>query len=231
MLSSSAAASSHSAISTTTTKTDKNDELIEVYTEDGAPTGVVLDRDVIHREGHPHKVIHTWLINPQGQLVIQKRSHRKIAHPGFWDISSAGHIVHGETEIEAAAKELAEELGVVVDDHSRFEKLFTVFTHYVLNNGEYIDREWVDVFLVQMPELHNPREQLVVQEDEVDDVALIHYAQLEQLLRQEHPMFVPVTNEDYFQLFDILKERYPDNAEKSAFVDLAFLCETEDTQR
>jgi isopentenyl-diphosphate delta-isomerase len=99
-------------------------ELLEIYTEDGKETGKSEDRDIVHKEGIWHKVIHIWIINSKGEVLIQKRSNNKdtkylflklkiiiliIKSPGCWDVSVGGHISFGETSKEAALKELSEE--------------------------------------------------------------------------------------------------------------------------
>lgn len=39
------------------------------------------------------------------------RSEFKDTNPGRWDVSSAGHITHGDGSLDTAKKELEEELG------------------------------------------------------------------------------------------------------------------------
>ena len=84
--------------------------------ENGNKTGVVRERGVAHRDGSRHGTVHTWIArkNEAGEieLLLQKRSDTKDSHPGCYDISSAGHIGHGEEPEDAAIRELREELGI-----------------------------------------------------------------------------------------------------------------------
>ncbi len=108
---------------------DKNDELIEVCTEDGTPTGVAKTRKEIHDVGDWHRIgdppklfpppsminllqaiwnwvsfgtVHVWCVNPHtGEMIVQKRAPDKLTNPNCWDISCAGHIEAGETSIQA----------------------------------------------------------------------------------------------------------------------------------
>lgn len=49
------------------------------------------------------------------EILFQKRSQTVDRFPGKWDISCAGHINYGEEPVEAAIRELKEEIGVVAD--------------------------------------------------------------------------------------------------------------------
>jgi isopentenyl-diphosphate Delta-isomerase len=52
-------------------------ELLEIYLKNGKPTGESEEREIIHEKGIWHKVIHIWVINKKGQLLLQKRSPNK----------------------------------------------------------------------------------------------------------------------------------------------------------
>ena len=43
---------------------------------------------------------------PRGALYLQKRSPSKDQYPEHWDTSAAGHTDPGESQIEAARREL-----------------------------------------------------------------------------------------------------------------------------
>ncbi len=49
-------------------------------------------------------------------MLLQKRSAHVRSGAGKWDDSVAGHVDEGETYLEAATRELAEEIGVVNTD-------------------------------------------------------------------------------------------------------------------
>jgi isopentenyldiphosphate isomerase len=62
-----------------------------------------------------HRAVHILLFNSKGELFLQKRSMSKDEQPGKWDSSAAGHVDSGETYIDCAQREIAEELGIVVE--------------------------------------------------------------------------------------------------------------------
>jgi 16S rRNA (adenine1518-N6/adenine1519-N6)-dimethyltransferase len=71
-----------------------------------------MDRATIHRENLLHRAVHILLVNRFGELLLQKRSHRKDRFPRRWDSSAAGHVDADESYQDCATRELQEEIGV-----------------------------------------------------------------------------------------------------------------------
>jgi isopentenyl-diphosphate delta-isomerase type 1 len=93
---------------------DMNDsgEHLEVVNEKGEVMGVA-PRSEIH--GNPslmHRVVHVLVFNPEGKLLLQKRSLTKDVAPGKWDTSVGGHVGIGEELSSSARREMEEELGI-----------------------------------------------------------------------------------------------------------------------
>jgi len=57
--------------------------------------------------------VHVWVINPRGELLIQQRA-KKLVFDDCWEVSIGGGLAAGEVPAAAAARELQEELGLVV---------------------------------------------------------------------------------------------------------------------
>ena len=81
------------------------------------------DRHTIHVERLIHRSIHVLVFDSAGKLVIQRRHRDKQTHPGYWDMSCAGHVEESDytggpdeeldrVYAEVAAREVEEELGV-----------------------------------------------------------------------------------------------------------------------
>ncbi len=77
-------------------------------------------RSVVHARGLKHRAVHVLVFRKNGDLFIQKRSMAKDADPGRWDTSAAGHLDAGEGYMEAARREVKEELGVDCPDSLTF---------------------------------------------------------------------------------------------------------------
>ena len=80
-------------------------------------------RDFVHVNNLRHRAVHMLLFNSSGDLLLQKRSIWKDRNPGRWDSSAAGHVDSGETYLEAARRELGEELGIEAPRLERIGKL------------------------------------------------------------------------------------------------------------
>lgn len=65
-----------------------------------------------HRDGLRHRIVFILVQDPEGRLLLQKRSDNVAVYPGTWDVSAAGHVDEGETYDAAAQRELQEELGL-----------------------------------------------------------------------------------------------------------------------
>lgn len=70
------------------------------------------------REWHavppPVDFVQVALVDPRGRVLIQERDDRAPAWPDMWCLPGGG-LEHGEQPVDGAARELAEETGVVVD--------------------------------------------------------------------------------------------------------------------
>lgn len=58
-----------------------------------------------------HRSVYVHVETPDG-VVFQRRGFGKDSAAGAWDLACAGHVAPGETAVQAAVRELAEELGL-----------------------------------------------------------------------------------------------------------------------
>ena len=100
-------------------------ELWDIYDKNRKKTGRTHERGNDMLSGDYHLVIHVWIINDKGELLIQKRQPWKEGYPNMWDCSVAGSAVLGDTSEKAAIRETKEELGIDLDMRNG-ELLFTV---------------------------------------------------------------------------------------------------------
>jgi 16S rRNA (adenine1518-N6/adenine1519-N6)-dimethyltransferase len=71
-----------------------------------------LPRRQVHLGRLRHRAVEIGIVTPEGRVWLQKRSRAKDAWPGYWDLSSTGHVDAGESYEEAACREVKEELGI-----------------------------------------------------------------------------------------------------------------------
>jgi 8-oxo-dGTP pyrophosphatase MutT (NUDIX family) len=125
-----------------------DDELLDVLTADGRPTGVTKLRADVHRDGDWHRCVFVWIVRHGArgpELLLQRRAATKATWPGRFDASVAGHLRAGEAR-EDALREVEEELGIRV----HVEDLVPQPGHaeeHALGDGR-VDREHHDVSLL-----------------------------------------------------------------------------------
>ncbi|MFN0070085.1 MAG: NUDIX hydrolase, partial [Chloroflexota bacterium] len=89
-------------------------ELLEIWTAEGTPTGQGARRGDIHLQGLWHSAFYCWVARPRNgvaEVLLQHRSSTKDVFPGLFNCSAAGHMRLGESMSEAV-RELEEELGL-----------------------------------------------------------------------------------------------------------------------
>ncbi|HUU27624.1 MAG TPA: NUDIX domain-containing protein [archaeon] len=88
------------------------EELFDIVDRRGLKTGTAR-RSEVH--GNPeliHRSVHVLVLDNQSRLYLQKRGPDKDIQPGKWDTSVGGHVGLGEGILEAARREMSEELGI-----------------------------------------------------------------------------------------------------------------------
>ncbi|RAJ16353.1 NUDIX hydrolase [Olleya aquimaris] len=171
------------------------DELIDIVTKDGFPTGQSVLKSEIHKKGYFHNTAHVWFYTTQGEILLQQRAASKVICPLLWDVSVAGHIDAGETITSGAVREIQEEIGLTIAE-SDLEKIgvFDCFQSYP--NG-IIDNEFHHTFIAL---LTVPLSKLTPQKDEVEDLKLVSISAFKSLLDNSNTNghFV-ASNYNYYQ--------------------------------
>lgn len=100
-------------------------ELFDVVTEDGKPTGITKQRGQVHLDGDWHRAVHIWVYGvdvDRPYLLMNQRGRHKDTWPLALDATVGGHLGAGES-VEDAFREVDEEIGIRVDP-ARFEWIF-----------------------------------------------------------------------------------------------------------
>ncbi|WP_436499357.1 NUDIX hydrolase [Actinokineospora sp. HUAS TT18] len=98
-----------------------NDELVAIYSADGAVTGSAT-RARMRAEGLWH-ACGAILVRSGDRVHVHRRTDDKDVFPGMHDCWAGGVVAAGETPLECARRELAEELGI---DGVPLNPLFTL---------------------------------------------------------------------------------------------------------
>ncbi|WP_419211783.1 NUDIX hydrolase [Maribacter sp. X9] len=179
------------------------DELIDILTDNGEPTGTRAMKTEAHRKGLFHPTVHIWFYTSDGKILLQKRAENKDTHPGLWDVSVAGHIGAGENILDSALREIAEEIGLSISE-TALQKI-GIFKSVQKHSESLIDCEFHHTFL---SELKFPLEKLTKQESEVNDLKLLSIKKLEDELL--HPdkskIYVPHSQTYYSTIVSEIKK-------------------------
>lgn len=93
-------------------KTSKDIEILDIVDDSNTVIGSA-GKDEIYDKKLPHRIIHVFVLHPENESIyLQKRSPTKSFLPNFFCTSAGGHVHSGETEREAAIRELKEEIGI-----------------------------------------------------------------------------------------------------------------------
>jgi isopentenyl-diphosphate delta-isomerase len=95
-----------------------------------------------HREGVLHRAFSVFVLNSQGDLLVQKRSEYKYHTGGLWTNTCDGHPRPGETTAAAAHRRLAEEMGF----DCALDEAFAFVYHADLGGG-LIENEYDHVLI------------------------------------------------------------------------------------
>ncbi|MBR7172661.1 MAG: NUDIX domain-containing protein [Clostridia bacterium] len=173
---------------------DKNDELLEIVDDNGNSTGKFEKRDIVHNSQLFHNEIALWVIDKEKkQVLVQRRSKLKKLHPNKIALC-AGHVVAGETIVEALEKEAQEEIGINLKDFDVKEVLrikrqeknnFCFSYHFAIL--KYI-----------------PIEQFTIQEEELSEVFYMDYEELKQKIKISDSEMAIFWSDEVKLLFDEL---------------------------
>ncbi len=154
----------------------------DILDSHGCPKGKTMFRgDTTLKPGEYHLVVHIWVISPNGDFLIQRRSESKKLMPGEW-AATGGAAVSGENSYTAAHRELLEELGIDAKQNN-LTKLARI-----RRRNSLLD-VWATV-------IDDPIESLSLQESEVAEVKWVTRQELSAMI--ENKLFHNY-GKDYFE--------------------------------
>lgn len=147
------------------------EELFDTFDINGNFLGI-KPKSFCHSEnpGVYHKPVWIWIVNDNGQILVQKRAAIKKNNPCKWDMPSAGHVDAGETMVEGCIRETFEELGIKCQPHE-----FVFLKQWVAQSSW----ELAQVYLLHC---NKKAEEMKLQAEEVEQVKWFDYDEFVKLL-------------------------------------------------
>lgn len=150
-------------------------EYWDLFNQDGEKVGELL-RDSQMPPGCYHKVVSVWVRDRSGRYLMSKRCAWK-RYPNLWECTG-GCVQRGESELEAAVREMREEVGIILAPQDgrviHFERRDEIH----------------DFYTVWYFELDADRPALQLQPEEVADAKWMDMDEIDRLWEEEqmHPL-------------------------------------------
>lgn len=145
-------------------------EYFDLLDKTGKPLGQTKERAAVHRDGDWHPSVHIWVVH-ENKILLQRRRQDKESFPGMLDLACTGHVDAGESYLQAAVRELKEELNLTAAE-TDFTELFTqkLMVKEDFGNGLFISNEINKVYLLH-PAV--PLNTLSYQKSEIDELVWV----------------------------------------------------------
>lgn len=107
----------------------------EVLDDQGHKTGKILPRTVIHQQQYWHEVANVWVMNSQGEVLLQLRGPNVDLAPNVWDVAVGTHVRPNEDPTAAGVRCLQTELGLTVTP-DQLKHLFNIQSANPVGGGQ-----------------------------------------------------------------------------------------------
>lgn len=169
-------------------------ELLEVLNENGNSTGEILDKNRVHKEGKYHKEVAIILLNNKGELLLQKRASTKEIEPNKW-AWHGGHVIAGETSMEAIIRETKEELGITLSENQI--ELLAELKRDKLPNRQYTIA-YYSVCNLSVDDFN-------IQKEELSEVKWFSFKDFRDMIYSNHPDIMFKNNENTNKIISALE--------------------------
>ncbi len=181
------------------------DELIDILSKDGTPTGEFSLKSEAHRLGLFHASVHIWLYTNEAELLLQKRAKDKDTYPELWDISVAGHVGTGEKPEDCAIREIEEEIGLSITKNDL--EFIGTYRAEKKPKPDLFDNE---LHYIYLSKLHIKPTNFRLQKEEVSDLKFIDFKTFreEVLFHKKKQNYVPHDTEYYTFIIENILKRF-----------------------
>ena len=151
-------------------------------------------REECHEKKLRHRGVQVFILNEEGDFFLQKRSSKKDIFPGLYEGGITGHVLSGESYLQAAIRELKEELGIEVSESDLKE----MFKFKILFENEH---ELITAYFLEYDGT------VKIDNNEVESGEFIPVDDLKQRIKQDDKEFTPaflIGFDKYMEVKDIV---------------------------
>lgn len=177
-------------------------EYLDVLDENGRKTGKVKLRSDVHRDGDWHAAVNILIVNDKNEVLHQRRAPNKDSFPNMWDLSCGGHVVTGESYLDAAIRELKEELGIDVQAEE-LQQLGS-FKSSAQPTPDFINNTFEEVYLLRTD---RDLADFKIQTEEISKIRYIEWRELRQMLEDPRVIDMLKHRKQYGALFEVLADQ------------------------
>jgi len=174
-------------------------ELIEVLDDNGNKIGVVKEKDIIKEDGDFYRAIAVMIVNSDGEILFTKRSKDKKMYPELWSMFITGHVKAFEASIDAASREIQEEVGIDVSN-KELNYLYTIKDEK--RNNSHIENIFFDNYILYKDIDIND----IKVNEEIEGVQFVSIDDAKYLVDNRSEMIVP-NDLEYEKIFDYIKNK------------------------
>ena len=167
-------------------------EMLEIFDENNNSLNYAEERNKVHEQGLWHRHVSAWIMNYNGDILLQRRSLTKKKNPGLWS-KTGGHVEYKEEPLQAIKREIFEEIGLEVNNYECID---------LFQNDKEKEKYFSYGYIVYT----NLKEhEFVLQQEEVDSVKYFTIEELE--ANKDNPQFTfsKWDNEGFNKQMSLLK--------------------------
>lgn len=162
-------------------------ELVDIINNSGQIIGT-MSREEAYQNDCALQVSGVLVFRSSGELILQRRGKNK-KYPLCYDYSAAGHVLSGETFLQAAKRELKEELGL---SSTNLINLGTVYAYNTCTQKKL--RKLHQVFFTINDDI------IQIYKKELDGFDLFTQQQLDELINKHPEKFTPTLIKVYKEI-------------------------------
>ena len=159
----------------------ENMEIWDLYDENGNKLNLTHKRGDDIPDNCFHLVVHIWIKNKQNKYLITKRASNRESFPNFYE-TVGGSVLQNETTLQAAVREVREEIGLKIN-----QKSLKIFYNAV--RKEYMGKKYNDILTAYIFDYNGEVDLDAATTDEVSSFDWLDLDEVKKL--QDDGLFVP----------------------------------------